>query len=1210
MQGASGTSLPNRLESLLRIPLHELVITAAIDADGHCQPVGGIAQKLAAFRSGTPCGPFLACPAAGEPRPSLHDLPAGSRWVEPGEALEEVLRGLLDVYRLDLASIREACKQRTAMTLAEQGAAPYRQKYDRDRHVRRRALERPVRELLSGRVAPVLFLQAASGQGKTCFVLDLLTRMERSPRVIPLLLRGISVSKEFHQPDLAAILDQLAQAVVGPGDRRGESAIDALDRCLQQGRTRLLLLLDGVNEARDAHAVFDSAWRFITQRVDHGQRTGRGTAFRLIVTSRPERFRTWYSPVLGDALVNKMRPIGHRAPEAWRPTVTVAHLGGFDPAEMADALRAARIGPLDSHLDKLLRDPLLLGFYREAVSAAKAEGFVAPRTPLEVLWGHWQRLRDGLKPAAESTGLVAAQLEAAVQQVCQVLVRNGDVTAEVDWNADTFRILTQTVMVFEETRSTRETGRQVRFRYDRVAELLIAFYGILRDEHGQLRSPQGVVALMVQTVLRATDVAVLGERDVIRGSLVAALQWRLESGEAGDPASTFALAMSLLDEQHPAYGTHASSPNIVKACQLSLGEIVHDFMVQSAPWCGPELTQFLEAWFKAHRGDEHSSGARLLRRVVFNVLLRKELGSKTLQEEALKVSRATLVRLGAGGLLSDTSGDPAVLLHSLHADGQRDTVYAILQASVDQLVGSGRLSWARPSTHHRLQRIGLALVFIAPEALTEVAFLQLLRELFKTLPATGLAIAAASVTDRALRSNDMPVRAEEWDGVGQHVPTFGRALELLTDSGWSSEHGKDGVGVGDILDLALRARNGIVAQLLSTALSARIVRADPRTRALLLQDLERSIDELCRVSTAADISDPSGGRAYLLSLVCYHLIVFDAPLALAASGRPHLPVAEARRLFGLMARLADERLLRPPFLGRFKYRSEAAKLETTNAIGTLGRAALELQDRDFDSAGTFRELVRDKAREFATRDPDFTAFLFDSLATLGTLSRDPALALSSIVETAAILNLPGFAKSLPDSGASQACAPMGEAGRDPARRHSLVTALRQVRTLHPFAVEQFLSDELGTVTAGPLLKELRKDVPVVLSRHLSWVFEDFSERLAIEHPALVGLLSIDVRVRLDLQGLRTVAARSMFRLSDWAHDRQAPGAELSTVPTLLARAAGRLGMFLGPLGALVIRVRSGARRVIAGSRTPSSRSGPTAGPEGRPQAAARRRPAG
>ena len=69
--------------------------------------------------------------------------------------------------------------------------------------------------------------------------------------------------------------------------------------------------------------------------------------------------------------------------------LVVAELSKFDDAELERALHRYKVFNVSPELKKLLRDPLLLGFYRE--SAQEEQKYSGPpRTPLDLIQRHWK----------------------------------------------------------------------------------------------------------------------------------------------------------------------------------------------------------------------------------------------------------------------------------------------------------------------------------------------------------------------------------------------------------------------------------------------------------------------------------------------------------------------------------------------------------------------------------------------------------------------------------------------------------------------------------------------------------------------------------------------------------------------------------------------------------------------------------------------------
>lgn len=1113
--------------------------------------------------------------------------------------LKALVKHLSSGTFLDIQTVRSACKQRSKLTIEGEDAA-YKNKYDAKYFVPRREIERHIELMLVDKRLPVLFLKAGSGQGKTCFVRNLYDRLEKTEYSIPILVRGLSgVSKQVR---ISEILVEIAEQVAKGRDLHGCSPIDAMDQALSHRGLRLVVILDGVNEASgDPSAVLNDAIEFLKTRIDQGRQLGFYTSIRMIITSRPAAITGWYNDTFVTAeLLGKVKLAGSGA--EMPSTAPLLELNNLSEEELDEALQLSELGTVDSHLRKLLADPLLLGFYRELSVDAFKFDLGRSLTPLTLINSYWERQLDQIRKLSNERGAVRGGDDYldAIKDFCRRLLGSRDSIVEVKWGVEFKQILVREVLLFEQISAAEKNKPiQLAFRYDRLAQLLVARFAIL-EEDGSRRSVNGIGELLIRVTLATTQEATFLEKDVIRNSLIDALKWRMETEPSETTVSTFDLALSLLNEAHPALvGVERAD---AESCLLVLSEVVHDFILESGPWHGPKIVNSINAWLTQNQSDDSSLKARVIRRVVFNLLRADSLGESTSPIEAenapkdrLRESRKILQGLGAIALLTDASGDPAVLLHALHREGKVEESLAILDNAVRRLSKSKIALWT-PAGLIGIKRVCLALLLIAPDAIKDGRYLTCVSEVLKSLPAPLIATSASLLTDMALRDNAMPFRMDEWEKVRSGKNHFQAVVSLLSDDGWSNQVVAEFASVSGVRRLSGLVRNGVVTQLLSSALSCRILLADEADRSDLVAELEQVVADMCTTAQfleSINESDPGcelGASAYLLSLVCYHLIVFDAPKILELEGRPYLPRNIADRVFQCMYRLADEVLLQAPFLGRFRFHPESGARETSNIVGTLGRAALEM-----GSPENFQRLVINKAQSLAV-DPstryltseqlkslkqranklkpvgdllsrvDFGDFLLESLATLGTLSQNPKFALTCIYDTASALGAPAFALSEPAQ----------ENDFELAYMQSAMKALLQVRTVHPLAVEQYIMERYQDKRrAAPVLRHLRLAEPIKLSRYLSWTFEHCIERIIADYPQAVRFVRDDTLQNLHPNGLRVVAARVIFRLVQWANSYpNSQGREsqiLGAKQRAWAQVAGFIGGPGGQIGAAIKR---------------------------------------
>ena len=1137
-----------------------------------------------------------------------------STMLQPGVDLKLLVEplssgNLLDI--LDTKAVRSACQERSSATIEGHGAYnndAYKKKYDPDYYVRRRNIEWRIGRMLLRQRLPVLFLKAGSGQGKTCFVRNLYDRLDKSKHSIPMLVRGLSGVDQ--QVSIRKIMGEVAENAVGRRDLQGRAPIDLLDQALALAGVNLVVILDGVNEASgDTSAVFGDAMDFLEGRIEAGRNLGFFTSFRLIVTSRPGAFTGWYRRKFkATELLDKIRRVG--AGNAMTAAEPLLEFNNLSDEELDEGLRRAGLSTIDPHMRKLLADPLLLGFYRELSAASDTSGPDRPATPLALINQYWENQLKQIEKLASSENATRGSDDylAAIKVFCQSLLASRNSLVIVNWSETFQQIPVREVLLFEQESPPDKGLTPLLFRYDRLAQLLVARFAILETASGSQRSVDEISDLMVRVTLATMREATFTERDVIRGSLIDALSWRLGSETLLSPSSTFDLALSLLNRAHPALA--GVDQNIVDSCMLALSEIVHDFFIHSGRWHGPRLVGSISAWFARNRRDESSVAARVLRRVVFNLLRGDNLGESVApsvfqgtQQARLDESRQKMHELGAIALMTETSGDPAVLLHALHSEGKVGDSLGILKEAVEQMTKFKLTLWT-PRGLLAMKHVGLALLLIAPEAIKDKRFLTCVGVVFKKLPASLIATTASLLTDMALNDNAMPFRRDELLRMKSADGQFLTVVKLLSDDGWSDASMADFASVAGVRQLSGVVRNGITTQLLSNALSCRILLANELARSQLIAELKQTVDDMCKIvqtlgsAVEADTACELGSSAYLLSLVCYHLVVFDTPKSLESEGRPCLPRESAEKVFECMYRLADEVLLQPPFLGRFRFRPNSVIRENSNIVGTLGRAALEMGKTE-----RFQRLVSSKAQSFAVgstgrfltveqhhwllreaaplEEPnktlvqvDFADFLLDSLATLGTLSQKPEFALTCIYDTACVLGAPAFAEAEPAKESDFGLISMA----------NTMKALLQVRAVHPFAVEQYIMDHQNKRSAAPVLRHLRV-VPVKVSRHLSWTFEHCIERVIADYPDAVRIVRDDTLDNLHPHGLRVVAARSIYRLTQWVNGNDSAHGKgpqvLSPRQRALAQFAGFLGGVGGPIGVAIKWVRHLRQQALA-----------------------------
>lgn len=1143
-----------------------------------------------------------------------------STLLETGADLKRLVKQLRSAGFLDIQAVRDASDRQSSITIEGNNGA-YKIKYEPKHYVRRRDVEERLQLVLEGELLPVLFMKAGSGQGKTCFVRNQHFRLANSADSIPLLVRGVSGPSQHVR--VREHIKGIAEQVAGTSDSPDTDPIDILDQALALRNVKFVVILDGVNEAKGDHAdIFNEAISFLSDRIDRCRKMGFFTSFRLIITSRPVAFDAWYGDFDYEGMLSSVQRAGAGAGVEIDGNESVVELNNLSEDELDEALSYAGLAVDDSTMRTLLADPLLLGFYREL---SKAEGDVfsgLPLTPLSLINLYWEKQSTQIEKLATKDNVERGSDDylAAIKIFCQQMLEKRDSVVEVNWEERYRQILVGgEILLFEQFQTTQQPRYRasnsqtedavyypLAFRYDRLAQLLVAKFAILENPDGSQRSASAISDLLIRNTLETMREATFAERDLIRGSFIDALTWRMDNEGPISTTSTFELALGLLNPAHPAL-EDVEQP-VVDSCLLALSEIVHDFLVHSGRWHGPRIVRHIRDWFSAHRDDESSRAARVLRRTVFGLLRGNNLGngaaSAALQanaEDRLVEARRAMLGLAAIALVTDASGDPAVLLNALYREGKSDDALAILKESVDHMVKSRFAIWT-PGGLSGLQRVGLALLLIAPDGLKNKRFLDCVKVVFKQFPPSLIATTASLLTDMALNDNVMPFRKDEWIRVKSVEDQFRAVVRLLSEDAWTDAGMADHASVEGIRLLSGKVRNGIIAQLLSNALSCQILRAQQPVRSQLIADLKQMVEKMCEEAKALSITDESdtacelGSAAYLISLVFYHLVVFDAPQNLELEGRAFLARDNAEQVMECMWRLADDVLLRPPFLGRFRFRPGTGPLETSNVVGTLGRAALEM-----GQLKRFQDLLRKKTVAFAVgpvirsltvnqhlsllQDSDpfappnaalrqvaFADFLLDSLATMGTLTQEPEFALKCIYDTAVLIGAPGFATTTPAKENDFSLISMA----------STMKALVQVRAVHPFAVEKYIvKRQQDKRRAAPVLRHIRLAVPAHLSRHLSWTFEHCVERIIADYPDAVRFVRDDMLDNLHPRGLRVLAARSVYRLLKWAsivdESKASAAMVLSARQRAFARFAGLLGGVGGPIGSIIKQFRKQAK---------------------------------
>lgn len=1015
----------------------------------------------------------------------------------------------------DWTRLRNVLAARSRDTLS---ADAYKKKFDPQLYVPRKETEQKILAFLDDSGGPLKFMVAESGLGKTCFIRHLCLQIEAQPidsGWATLILRGISAGIDKENGLQSYLCGILSQEFRIPSESRLD-ALEMLDRWLDAIRRKVLIIVDGVNEANNTRAVFGSIVDVVQRLTVRASGEGRKTCVKLLVTSRPLAFDDFiFQDQASEQLQGVLRMAGE--PKIDEPIV----LERLDATELDAGLRNAKLEPktVKGHLREVLSDPLMLGYFCEV--AARGEAAEDVRTPLDLIKRVWALQAKALQAEVKGKPL---DPRARVVDICREMLARVSDTAAPEWTSDDRQIMVSNVLVFEEIRDAEGRVKGVRFRYDRVAHFLIARHAILRGPDAQLRDSKAVVACAVRTVIVGKGRSVLILPDVIRSAVVTAVVSLFER-EFKDPAPAEATVLGLLDPPESLFDK--VPPTVRGAVLLELGEMVYDALVEAARWDATAVVSFLLRWFSEHPLERESPTAAVLRRVAFNLLLSSATFSGT--GSALDPdSKARLCTLGAEALLTDSTGDACVLLHALYTGGAEQTALEVIRIAIFRF-RQGDRKWHPVRRLPCLVRVATAMILIFPLAdPMPPEFVERIRELFREIPTWLVGVSLAAIAEAALKENSMPVRADEWlTLVKTHESRrrFRRTTLLLQVRGWSGPLRSRWSSIGHAVAMIDESRNAFIAQLLTHAVSGRISCETGDKRRMLLDDLRAEVQKL-RQDVAAAL-DRDGLRddanyglvGYALSLVCYHLLVFDLEA---------LEPDEAIQVFDLMEVLATEVLLISPLTGRFRLRSGGPR-ETSNIIGTFGRAAIAVVQPD-----RFKDLISRLCDQKTSRglqsDGDFTSFLFESFGTLGTLSADPKLALDGLHRLGKTL---GYFEEEDDDEIR----PSGSASSS---RDAMLKSLLQIRDLHPFEVEQHLKSHLGShayfliekiraarITAN---RESSESKGGILSRHLSWVFEHGTEKIVLKHPVICRIIASDIVHRLTPDGLKSISIVEAIRL--------------------------------------------------------------------------------
>lgn len=1026
--------------------------------------------------------------------------------------------------------------------------AAYRRKFNLLRYVRREATQQEVECFLHEDLGPLMFVNAESGLGKTCFVRYLYRSIRKDEDCATLLLRGLGGGSGGEMRLHSQLCELVATEFRIPKASQDE-ALEALDRWLWGRRRKLLVILDGVNEAQDPRAVFQGVVELVKRLTGIAVQEKRKTCLRLLVTSRPRAYHTYMNL---DETRGQLEGILRHAGEP--DDFKVHDIGKLNPAELDEGLRRAGLGNarIGAHLREVLSDPLMLGYYGD--TARDLRDVQDIQSPLDLIERVWKTQAASLE--ALCVGSDAHPME-QISAVCERLLEEVGDSIEPLWTPLERKLMVVDVLVFEEIPQGDKGAFRIRFRYDRMAHYLLAAKALLRGLDSGLRTGEDLVAKIVGIVIRGKERSDLILPDVVRSAIVTALVRLFDVGRA---TMAEQVVLGLLDPRPDAFA--GSTAGVRGAVRIELEEMVYDALVESVRWHPQAVVDLLVRWFTMNPLQPDSATSSVFRRAAFSLLLSASdegRGVDTLGEH----DKSRLCHLGAEALLTDGSGDPCVLLHALYTGGAQDTALEILRLSIAKLK-TGKRRW-RPM--HRLPclvRVATAMILIFPETGDALPpnFEKCLRSLFREIPPWIVGLAGAAITEIAMTDNVMPVRADQWLSLVKTPESrrmFRRTNLLMQIRDWSRKPGTRAATIHEAVQLIRASRNAFVAQLLTHAISCRLAYVAGTERQTLLNELA---SEVGAVRAARALDDPDLGLlAYSLSLVCYHLLVFDIH---------RLDDESIERVFDLMEALAKDVLLAPPLLGRFRLTPGGAS-ETSNIVGTFGRAAMAV-----GKPKRLRRLIEGllAGTHDLRGDPDFAAFLFESLGTLGTLSPDPELALDC-------LHLLGNSLKYFDA--------VDATFSDQCAREAMFKSLLQIRDLHPFEVEDYIKGRMGD-KAHPLIEkiraaraETRSSQAGILSRHMSWVFERGVEKIVLQHPLICRTISSDIVGVLEPHGLKTISVIEAIRLGRYASELDP--LKISVPQQALIKLIEALASF----GAVAVRAFLHLRSAGA-SKTASSRS--------------------
>lgn len=1051
----------------------------------------------------------------------------------------------------DWERLRKLLDARSSDTLS---LPAYNRKFDSRRYVPRRAVEKQVFDFLSDHGGPLKFMVAESGRGKTCFIRHLSLQLANNSdggSWATLILRGLSAG--IDRPDgLQSYLSGIIASEFNIPDESRQEALVRLDRWLWTIQRGVLVIVDGVNEAEKTRAVFSSIVDVVERLTFCARREGRKTRVKLLVTSRRLAFDSFmFQDQAGERLEGVLRMAGESRIDE---PIQVAMLS---PEELNEGLLKAGLSTaLDGkqHLREVLSDPLLLGYFCDM--SATGESVADVKTPLDLFKSVWALQAKALQDQIKGTALDPV---ARVVEICRSMLAEVSDQTSPEWSADDRQVMVTNVLVFEEVRDGEGRVRSVRFRYDRMAHYLIARYAVLSDERGHWRDSHAVVGVLVRTVVLGKGGRAMVLPDVIRSALVTSVVSLFER-EFANHAMAVPTVLGLLDPPQALF--EGCNLGVRGAVMLELGEIAYDALVEAARWDAKAVVDFLLEWFSRHPTELESAIAGVLRRVAFNLLLStshpghsdsriEDTGNAA--NSAITSARAggppgggiddesksRLCMLGGEALLTDATGDTCVLLYALYAGGADQTALEVIRVAIRRIF-EGERRWRPKSWKDGFIGIALAMILIFPLAEPMPAeFLERIRELFRKFPPLVVGMGLAAIADAAFDANVMPVRAEQWLALVQKAPSrrlFRKTLLLLQVRDCDRPLLADWSSIAQAMQMVRSSRNAFITQLLTHAVSCRIACVNGPTRRTLLDDLGAQVCELQATIDEAiargELRDDSGDGlvGYALSLVCYHLLVFDIKA---------LRREEVDEVFGLMETLATKVLLVPPLMGRFKIQP-GGRVETSNIIGTFGRAALAVGRPE-----RFKDMIAALCSQYGgrglQRSPDFTAFLFESFGTLGTLSADPSLALEALHRLGKTLGY--FQRKADEHSPAQA---------KNSSRSAMLESLLQIRDLHPFAVEQHLKTHLEKEDAYFLIETIRaarndsrRDATGnllrngILSRHLSWVFEHVTEKIVLVHPPVCRIMAADIVRRLSPGGLKSLCISVALRLARFTRGREA-----------------------------------------------------------------------